>query len=100
MSSKLLTITSKDAMQLKAVRLAALKESPTAFGSTYAKEAKLTDTDWLERGKKWSGDGAIGYLAMDANEPCGIALGLPREEDPVRADLISMWVAPTHAGAA
>jgi len=33
--------------EYKTVRLRALKDTPTAFGSTYAKESALSDADWL-----------------------------------------------------
>ena len=40
-----LTATFKD------VRLRALLDSPSAFGSTYAGEAQLSDADWEQRGE-------------------------------------------------
>jgi ribosomal protein S18 acetylase RimI-like enzyme len=96
MSTALLTIAPSNVMQFKAVRLAALQDSPTAFGSTYAKESKLTDADWLARSKRWAGDTAIGCLAIDSHHPVGILLCTMDERDPTRAEAISMWVAPTH----
>jgi hypothetical protein len=35
--------------EFKTVRLRALKDTPTAFGSTYAKESAFSDGDWLKR---------------------------------------------------
>jgi ribosomal protein S18 acetylase RimI-like enzyme len=42
------------------------------------------------------GDRSAGYLAFDDQEPCGIAAGFVDSNDPAKAHLISMWVAPTH----
>ena len=83
-------------MQFKAIRLAALLDSPTAFGSTYAREAQLSDADWLNRSKKWNGDNAVGYLAMDSQSPCGIVAAFIDEHTPGKAHVVSMWVGPTH----
>ena len=92
----LLPITPKHAMIFKAVRLRALQESPSAFGSNYAKEVQLTDGDWMERTLRWNGEQGIGFLAMDDGTPCGMVGSFLDEHDPTRADLISMWTADTH----
>jgi len=89
-------IVQHNAMIFKEVRLRALQDSPSAFGSTYAKESPLTDADWIERAAKWNGEKSAGYLAMDKEMPCGIVAGFLDQEDVTRAHLISMWVAPTH----
>jgi ribosomal protein S18 acetylase RimI-like enzyme len=83
-------------MALKDVRLRALQDTPSAFGSTYAKESQLTDADWVERAAQWSGERAAGYLAVDAPIPCGIAAVYLGQDDGTRAHLVSMWVAPAH----
>jgi ribosomal protein S18 acetylase RimI-like enzyme len=82
--------------EYKTVRLRALKDSPTAFGSTYAKESALSDSDWLRRAETWNGPGGVCYLGMDAGVPCGIIAGHLDKNDPPRAWVASMWVAPTH----
>ena len=38
-----------DWLALKKIRLEALQEEPTAFGSSLEKEARLSDQDWQER---------------------------------------------------
>src|SRR5271165_4246190 len=82
--------------EFKTVRLRALKDTPTAFGSTYAKESGLSDGDWLKRVNTWNGDAAVCYIAMDEGAPCGIIAGYFDKDDPRRAHVVSMWVAPTH----
>jgi ribosomal protein S18 acetylase RimI-like enzyme len=89
-------ITADNVFVFKAVRLAALKDSPSAFGSTYAKESRFSDADWLKRVTTWTSVRAIGYLAMDSGTACGIAAGFLDEHDPIKAHLVSMWVAPEH----
>jgi ribosomal protein S18 acetylase RimI-like enzyme len=86
----------------KSTRLRALQDSPSSFGSTYAKESQLTDADWLRRAQQWNdGDRSVAYLAWDDAQqehehPCGIAAGVLLPEDASIVELLSMWVAPTH----
>ena len=80
----------------KAVRLRALKDSPFAFGSTYAWESQFTDDEWLRRAENWNGITGAGFLAIDKQEACGIAGSFLDEKYPAHARLVSMWTAPTH----
>lgn len=82
--------------QYKSVRLRALQDTPTAFGSTYAKESALSQNDWVKRVDTWNGPSGVCYLGIDNDEPCGIIAGYFDENDPRRAWVASMWVAPTH----
>jgi ribosomal protein S18 acetylase RimI-like enzyme len=89
-------ITEASIALFKDVRLRALQDSPGAFGSNYAWESQLADAEWMKRIGRWNGIAGIGYLAMDQGAPCGIAGCLLDENDPTLAQLISMWIAPTH----
>lgn len=89
-------ITPQSALTFKAARLRALQDTPSAFGSTYAKESQLTDTDWVDRANKWNGETSILLMAMEAEAVIGIAGSHLDQEDPTQAHLISMWSAPTH----
>ena len=89
-------ITPQNVLMFKAVRLRALQDAPSAFGSTYARESQCSDAEWLERAEKWSGERGIGYFAVDGGEACGIAGSFLSQHDPTCAHLISMWTAPTH----
>jgi len=89
-------ITPLNTFLFKAVRLRALQDAPHAFSSTHAKEIQLTDSDWIKRVERWNGESGAGFLAMDEDTACGIAGSFLGENDATRAQLISMWTAPTH----
>jgi len=89
-------ISTGNALLFRAVRLRALQDAPSAFGSTYAKEVLLTDAEWVKRAAQWSSDRSVGFLAVDRGAACGIAGGLLDDEDGARAHLISMWTSPVH----
>ena len=87
-------ITPANALAYKRIRLWALQDSPMAFGSTYARESQFTDADWIKRAANLNTERSVGYLAVDAGNCCGIAGAFLDEQNPLRADLVSMWVAP------
>jgi ribosomal protein S18 acetylase RimI-like enzyme/adenylate kinase family enzyme len=89
-------ITPALAAAFKEVRLRALLDTPTAFGSTHAKEAAMTDDDWQTRAIQWNGERSVGFLALDGQMTCGIIGGFLNKDDATIAHVISMWVAPTH----
>lgn len=89
-------ITRENVAIFKEVRLRALQEAPYAFGSTYAREAQFDDVEWTRRAERWSGERGIGFLAMEDGAACGIAGSFLDAEDARRAQLLSMWTAPTH----
>src|ERR1700761_6764138 len=80
----------------KTVRLRALQDTPSAFGSTYSRESQFSETDWHSRAANLCTPQSIGYLAHHQNEYCGIACGFLDKRDPRSAELVSMWVAPNH----
>jgi ribosomal protein S18 acetylase RimI-like enzyme len=89
-------VTSSNIALFKDVRLRALLDTPTAFGSTYARESEFTDAEWVARAERWNGERGIGFLAVDDGRGCGIAGSLIEDADPALATLVSMWTAPTH----
>ncbi len=89
-------LTPQNALIFKDVRLRALQDTPQAFGSTYARESLLADTEWIQRAARWNGERAILYLAIDGDVACAIAGTHLVQDDATRAQLISMWTAPTH----
>ena len=89
-------ITRLNVNDFKTIRLRALQDAPQAFGSTYKREVQFTDAEWLARVERWNGEGGVGFLAIDGAEGCGIAGSLLDPHDATRAELVSMWTAPTH----
>jgi GNAT superfamily N-acetyltransferase len=77
---------------VKAVRLAALAESPSAFGSTLAEEREYDEADWRE----WCRHTAT-FLAFEEGVPIGIAAGVSGTSRDERK-LIAMWLHPGHRG--
>jgi ribosomal protein S18 acetylase RimI-like enzyme len=89
-------ITPALASNYKAVRLRALTDDPSAFGSTYARESQFSDADWQQRAANLCTPRSIGYLANKQEVYCGIAVSFLNEQNPQHAELISMWVASEH----
>jgi len=90
------SITAQNVLTFKTARLAALRDAPSAFGSTYARESQFSDAVWLDRASKSTSERSAGYLAMDGASSCGIAWVTGDNQDPSVAWVVSMWVAPTH----
>lgn len=80
----------------KTVRLRALQDTPSAFGSAYARESQFSEADWHSRAANLCTPHSIGYLAYHQDEYCGIAAGFLDQQTPQNAELVSMWVAPSH----
>ena len=86
-------VTPDDWETLRDVRLAALREAPYAFGSTYAREAPFTEEQWRGR----INDRSVTYLAYLPEDPEPAGLVGVYVADGV-ADVVSMWVRPTARG--
>jgi GNAT superfamily N-acetyltransferase len=83
--------------ELKSVRLAALADSPSAFGSTHAREAAFDDAEWIDRAERGSrGVDRVTFVAIDHDGRgfVGIAGGFCYPEDSTHRDLVSMWTSP------
>ncbi len=87
-------LTEGDWALLRDVRLAALRDAPSAFGSTHAHEAAFDASTWRERAARPGR-----FVAVDGDEPVGLAAGLAFDELPAdERHLVSMWVAPRARG--
>lgn len=84
-----------DALVFKEVRLRALRESPTSFSSTYAREAEFPDEEWRKRAEHSSGDGFVGFLAYEKDRPCGMVFCFREDADERVGTILSMWVDPS-----
>jgi GNAT superfamily N-acetyltransferase len=82
---------------LKTIRLAALEESPTAFGSTLAAEIEQPDPHWDARALRGSAGGdSVTYLAVIDHSVVGIVGGYRHDHTDSSFELVSMWVAPAQ----
>ena len=77
-----------DWRRVRDIRLQSLQEAPGAFGSTYEREAALTDRAWQERLAS-----ARTYLAVDDGTPIGMATALWTRDGDMH--LVGMYVAPS-----
>jgi GNAT superfamily N-acetyltransferase len=84
-----------DWQALRDIRLEALRDAPTAFGSTYEREALRGEQRW--RGWAARGGTFLAYVPeVSASEPAGLIGGY--QEDPVTVELVSMYVRPRARG--
>lgn len=80
---------------IRSVRLRALSDAPTAFGSSYEVQSRDSDEQWMERvGQLTDPERAGTWLAWLRDEPVGLVVGVLDAEVAGRAWLVSMWVAP------
>ena len=86
------TVT-EDWKLLRQVRLAALLDTPTAFGVSYQTAAAYTDEQWQVRA---SSTGTAFWLAFEQDRPVGM-IGAA-VSDTQRFNLIGMWVEPAARG--
>ncbi len=85
--------TIDDWNDLKAVRLNALEESPSAFGGSLESELKFDNSRWQARAD--GSNGSTFFLAYVEGEVIGIAGGYLSDKG---HELISVWVSPTYRG--
>lgn len=85
---------------LRDLRLAALQEAPTAFGSTYAAERELTEPQWADRARLWTAPGrSAAFVALAGSMGVGIvSVTVDPAADGRPARVYSMWVAPSARG--
>ena len=83
----------EDWKRLRQVRLAALLDTPTAFGVSYQTAADYTDEQWQVRA---SSTGTAFWLAFEKDRPVGM-IGAA-VSDTQRFNLIGMWVEPAARG--
>ncbi|KAA0980544.1 GNAT family N-acetyltransferase [Pseudomonas sp. ANT_H12B] len=79
---------------MKKIRLAALLDTPTAFGVSYQTVANYSDEQWKERAS--SATGPEFWLAIKEDKPVGMIGGGVSQAN--RYNLIGMWVEPEARG--
>ncbi|HZT10086.1 MAG TPA: GNAT family N-acetyltransferase [Actinomycetota bacterium] len=84
---------------LREIRLAALTDSPDAFGSTLAEERDADEARWRGwiTGEGWAGDVAT-FIAEGAGLLLGMATGYRPADRPTTGWLFAMWVRPERRG--
>ena len=82
---------------LKTVRLAALADAPSAFGSSYAAEVDQPDDHWRSRAELGAaGESSATFFAIVDGSVVGLVAGYRPDVDGPAVELVSMWVSPTH----
>lgn len=83
----------QDWQAVRGIRLTALADSPTAFGSTLSRERAFDEHEWRRRveGGNW-------FLAWRNGEAVGVVAGFRENDLPDERHLVAMWVAPEHRG--
>lgn len=85
-------ITEDSWQELRDVRLAALAETPAAFGSSLRREQDFDEDHW----RAWTRSAAL-FLAVVGGSPVGMAAGVSGESSAERK-LVAMWVDPAWRG--
>jgi RimJ/RimL family protein N-acetyltransferase len=88
-----------EAEMYRRIRLAALKDAPEAFATTYEAAAARTEESWQRQADEATGgnDRAI-FFATSDGEAVGL-VALYRDGDlPHSGELLQMWVAPGFRG--
>jgi ribosomal protein S18 acetylase RimI-like enzyme len=106
MSCQIRRIHLGEADRLRDIRLRALSESPSAFGTTFAADSERPPAHWEELTAAWSeGDDGAVFVADAGAQWVGIAVGARRADylgfvaPAGTVHLTSMWVAPESRGA-
>lgn len=82
---------------LRRVRLAALGDEPTAFGSTHAAEATNSADRWTELARERSqGPEHATFFAVDGCDVVGLVGGHRLDDSTI--ELVSMWTDPAARG--
>lgn len=84
---------------LREIRLAALADSPHAFGSTLAEERDADEARWRGwiTGEGWAGVVAT-FIADGPGPFLGMATGYRPDDRPTTGWLFAMWVRPERRG--
>jgi GNAT superfamily N-acetyltransferase len=102
MAAEVRRIRPDEGAQLRALRLHALADAPTAFGSTLAREQVFTDDVWRDRAAgRASGADRVTFIAERDGQWIGLASGLaadPDDPDGGEPLLVGMFVDGAERG--
>jgi RimJ/RimL family protein N-acetyltransferase len=83
----------------KQIRLAALKEAPYAFGSTYDSALERSAESWRAQVESSAlGSDRATFIAFSDNVPIGIAALYRDKENGDTGELLQVWVSPEFRG--
>ena len=92
-------VAEEDWSQLRAVRLEMLADMPSAYLETLASAEARTEDEWRCRaGRGSAGPTDLALAAVDADTGRWVAYMACFVDGPVRAHLVSVFVAPAHRG--
>lgn len=90
-------VRADDGPLLKSVRLAALADSPSAFGSSLAAEVDLPDRHWTDRAMLGAaGERSATFFAIADGCVVGLVSAYRPDLMGHSAELVSMWVSPAQ----
>jgi GNAT superfamily N-acetyltransferase len=94
------TIRPDEWAELRAIRIEAISDTPTAFGSTLDDTRAHPDAYWRWRAENnAAGTESVLFVAERSRGWVGLAGAFLDESNPAKScDLISMWVRPTERG--
>ncbi|HEX2499870.1 MAG TPA: GNAT family N-acetyltransferase [Methylomirabilota bacterium] len=88
-----------EGLRLRALRLQALADTPSAFGSTLAREEAFAEAVWHERATRGAlGEISVTYVAEESDRWVGMVTGLADEADEPRPALVGMFVEQAARG--
>lgn len=83
----------EDWQRVRRLRLAALRDSPDAFGSTFEDEVQRPPVWWIDR---LQSSGSTTFIAVESDDAGMAVLGPFRS--PPDCGVFAVWVAPAHRG--
>lgn len=86
-----MSAASEDWECVRLVRLRALADAPSAYGSRLEEEQDRPESFWRERLER---RGAATFLALDGDETVGLVRVFIAPKGGTSSELVSMWVAP------
>ena len=92
-------IGSEEWRELRRLRLEALRDTPLAFGSTYASDAAVDDAAW----QRWAADAAAAtheviVVGVSGGRWVAMARGSVANDEPADAFLTAVYVTPAWRG--
>lgn len=88
--AELVWLSPDDWQEWRTIRLASLLDTPSAYGSTYEREAAFDEQDWRDR--------LTSPTVMVRESGVPVAIGGGFHPEPGVLHIIAMYVAPAHRG--